>query len=239
MQVGGANTYTGATTINGGVLSINADNRLGTAPGSATADQLVFNGGTLATTANMTLNANRSTTVNAGGGTIDVATGTTLTFGASLSGAGTLTKAGAGTFLLSATNSLSGEFALSAGTLALNGFNFTIGTLHITGNSILDFGNSSASILNATNLIIDTGVTLTINNWVDTVDYFYLVNSPGSQGNAPLNQIVFSGFTGSNTKWQPYDHQVTPVPEPATYGAALIGFSALLLAWRRRRTASA
>ena len=239
LVLGGANTYTGATTLNGGTLSINADNRLGTAPGSATADQLVFNGGTLATTATFALNANRSTTVNAGGGTIDVATGTTLTFSSTLSGAGTLTKAGVGTLLLGATNSLAGEFALNAGTLALNGFNFTIGTLHITGNSILDFGNSSASILNATNLIIDTGVTLTINNWVDTVDYFYLVNSPGSQGNPPLNQIVFSGYTGGNTRWQSYDHQVTPVPEPAAYGAALIGFSALLLGWRRRKTVRA
>lgn len=238
LVLGGANTYTGPTTLNGGILSINADNRLGTAPGSATADQLVFNGGTLATTATLALNGNRSVTLNAGGGSIDVASATTLTFSSTISGGGTLTKLGAGILSLGASTSMGGEFALSAGTLALNGFNFTVGTLHITGNTILDFGNSAASILSATNLVIDTGVTLTINNWINVVDYFYVQNDPGgSAGNAPLNQITFTGgsYTNNDTKWQSYDKQITPAPEPATYGAILAGCATLLLAWRRRR----
>jgi fibronectin-binding autotransporter adhesin len=188
----------------------------------------------------MTLNANRSTTVNAGGGTVDVATGTNLTFNASLTGAGTFTKAGAGTFTVGSNNiDLTGEFALSAGTLALNGFDFNVGTLHITGDSVIDFGNSSASFLTAANLIIDAGVSLTINNWVNVVDYFNVTNNPGgSQGNPPLNQITFTGgsYTNNDTHWNPYDHQITPAPEPATYGAILAGFSTLLLAWRRRRS---
>ena len=238
LVLGGANTYTGPTTLNGGVLSINADNQLGTAPGTVTADQLVFNGGTLATTATLALNGNRSVTLNAGGGSIDVASATTLTFSSTISGGGTLTKLGAGILSLGASTSMGGEFALSAGTLALNGFNFTVGTLHITGNTILDFGNSAASILSATNLVIDTGVTLTINNWINVVDYFYVQNDPGgSAGNAPLNQITFTGgsYTNNDTKWQSYDKQITPAPEPATYGAILAGCATLLLAWRRRR----
>ena len=238
LVLGGANTYTGATTLNGGILSISADNRLGTAPGSATADQLVFNGGTLATTATMALNGNRSVTLNAGGGSIDVASATTLTFSSTISGSGTLTKLSAGILSLGASTSMGGEFALSAGTLALNGFNFTVGTLHITGNTILDFGNSAASILSATNLVIDTGVTLTINNWINAVDYFYVQNDPGgSAGNIPLNQITFTGgtYTNNDTKWLSYDKQITPAPEPATYGAILAGCATVLLAWRRRR----
>jgi fibronectin-binding autotransporter adhesin len=36
LVLGGSNTYSGITTINGGTLSIAADNNLGTAPSSAT-----------------------------------------------------------------------------------------------------------------------------------------------------------------------------------------------------------
>ncbi|MEO6874015.1 MAG: autotransporter-associated beta strand repeat-containing protein [Opitutaceae bacterium] len=238
LVLGGANTYTGATTLNGGTLSINADIRLGAAPGSITADQLVFNGGTLATTANMALNANRSVTLNSDGGTLNVASGTALTFSSTISGTGSLMKLGGGILELGASTSMGGEFALGAGTFALNGFNFSADTLHITGNSILDFGNSTASFLNVNNLIIDAGVLLTINNWVNAVDYFTVQNDPGgSQGNPPLNQITFTGgsYTKNDTKWQPYDSQITPAPEPGVYGAVLAGAATLLLAWRRRR----
>ncbi|MFI5337547.1 MAG: PEP-CTERM sorting domain-containing protein, partial [Opitutales bacterium] len=68
-------------------------------------------------------------------------------------------------------------------------------------------------------------------------DYFYSTNSPGSQGSAPLNQIVFDSptYTGANTKWLGWDHEVSPVPEPSTYGALFMG--AMLVAgwWFRRR----
>ena len=157
-----------------------------------------------------------------------------------MTGAGTLEKAGSGTLTFNSSLNFTGTLTLSGGTLALNGFNLTVGTLHITGNTILDFGNSSASILNATNFVIDSSITLTVNNWVNAVDFFYSQNNPGgSQGTVPLNQITFTGFTAADTKWQSYDHQITPAPEPAVYGAVLTGFSAVLLGWRRRRNSRA
>src|SRR5262249_43291289 len=81
----GKNTYDGPTRINGGVLSISSDANLGTAPGSPTPGKLVIDGGTLQTTASFTLNANRGIALGpssgSGGGTIDLASGTTLTYG--------------------------------------------------------------------------------------------------------------------------------------------------------------
>src|SRR5207248_1202584 len=43
----GANTFNGKTTIKGGRVSVSSDGNLGTAPGSAVADQLKLDGGTL------------------------------------------------------------------------------------------------------------------------------------------------------------------------------------------------
>jgi hypothetical protein len=41
------------------------------------------------------------------------------------------------------------------------------------------------------------------------------------------------------TNWQSWDHQITPTPEPATYGLMMTGALAGLLGWRRwkRKTA--
>jgi hypothetical protein len=50
-----------------------------------------------------------------------------------------------------------------------------------------------------------------------------------------MNRVVFSGFAGDDTKWQAYDRQITPVPEPSAYGAMLLALAGALIAWRRRR----
>src|SRR5207244_8499045 len=108
------------TTINGGTLQIGADNNLGTAPGTATAGQLTFGGGTLATTATFTLNSNRGMAYSSTS-TIDVASSTTLTYGGIAAGAGGLTKTSAGTLTLSGNNTYTGTTTVSAGTLLVNG----------------------------------------------------------------------------------------------------------------------
>lgn len=103
------NSYGGATTINGGVLSIAADSRLGTAPGSATAGHLTLNGGTLRHTSssiggtNSFLAANRGIAIGPAGGTLEVAVSTAvLTYdNGQITGSGnTLTKSGPGTLRL-------------------------------------------------------------------------------------------------------------------------------------------
>src|SRR5208282_3039892 len=137
----------GGTSINGGTLSISADDNLGNAAGS-----LTFNGGTLQTTAAVA--SARAITLNAGGGTVDTA-GQSDALSGVISGAGALTVAdsvGGGVLTLSVANSYSGGTIVNGGTLQagaagafgtgaitlsdtsavavnLNGFNQTIGGL--------------------------------------------------------------------------------------------------------------
>ena len=104
LTLSGTNTYTGMTTIDGGTITVNADAKLGAAPASPTADKLVLDGGTLATTATFTMSANRGISLSSPS-TISVASGTTLTYAGIVAGAGGLTKAGAGGLTLNGANS--------------------------------------------------------------------------------------------------------------------------------------
>lgn len=124
LTLSGANSYSGATTIGAGTLSIAADNHLGTAPGTATPGRLVINGGTFAASGSFALNNNRGIAIGpntgTGTGTMDVASGQTLTYGGILAnngGTGGLIKTGTGTLLLSGSGSWTGATAVNAGTL--------------------------------------------------------------------------------------------------------------------------
>jgi hypothetical protein len=172
-------------------------------------------------------------------------------------GTGTLAFKGGGNL------TLPNNFNFADGTLAFGGT--TIGgtptstlflgnradikTLYLTGDTILDFGNSSASVLNTTNFVVAPGVKISITNWVHLQDYFYANGDfkvfggasavPDVRGTAPQNQLTFSGgginYANNQTAWQSWDKQITPAPEPATYGAVMIAGALGLLGYRRRK----
>jgi autotransporter-associated beta strand protein len=175
-------------------------------------------------------------------------------------GTRSLTKSGAGELILSGDNTFSGGTTVSAGTLTLNNISAlgtgstltlsggtlklstastTVTTLNVTATSTIDFGGANAS-LSLTNLTIAANVTLNIINWVNAADFFVTQNWTGAAfdttGANPMSQVVFNSptYSGDNTKWQAYDKQITPVPEPSAYGAALLGFGGALVTWRRR-----
>ena len=125
------NTYTGTTTINSGTISISLDTGLGAAPGSATAGHLTLNGGTLQSTADFTLDANRGVTLGSSHGTFNVDTGTTLTVAGIIAGSNDLIKLGDGTLILSGVNTYSGDTTISAGTLNISGL---LGSGNYSGN---------------------------------------------------------------------------------------------------------
>ena len=116
LTLSGANTYAGATTITAGTLAAGFDTALGvTGPSGAI---LKFDGGTFQPTAAIT--SSRPVVVAAGGGTFDT-NGFNSTFSGPTSGAGTLTKTGAGDLSLTGTSgSLTGQVDVTAGKLITN-----------------------------------------------------------------------------------------------------------------------
>ncbi|HVA92417.1 MAG TPA: hypothetical protein VNL71_21550, partial [Chloroflexota bacterium] len=83
---------------------------------------------------------------------------------------------------------------------------------------------------------VDAGMTLTVANWANTVDYFYSLMDPGA---ASLGRIAFTGLPGTGGSWQSFDAQIVPVPEPPVYGAGLMLIALALAAWRRKRRSPA
>ncbi len=127
--LGGANTYSWGTVVNGGTLQITSAGNLGPTPGCYLPDNIVLNGGTLEANATFTLGSGRGVLlgpVNGSGvGTFSVTDGNTLTVEGRISdnwgGNGGLVKTGNGTLVLSsAVNDYSGDTLINAGVLQLN-----------------------------------------------------------------------------------------------------------------------
>lgn len=107
----GSNSYTGGTLVSAGTVQVSADANLGQVSGTLTLAE-----GTLSTTGSFTTARNL---VLYDGGTLKVATGTTLGLTSAVTGSGGLTKQGDGTLILAADNSFSGKTIIRAGVLQL------------------------------------------------------------------------------------------------------------------------
>ncbi|MBB4633682.1 autotransporter-associated beta strand repeat-containing protein [Sphingosinicella soli] len=160
----GINSYTGGTTINAGILKVSADANLGAASGA-----LTFDGGTLQTTASMSSIRN-ATLVSTGTFLTDNAT--TFTLSGVTSGAGSLTKSGAGRLVLTADNSYSGGTSIAAGQLQLgNGGTSGWITGDVANNGSLVFNRSDnvgfGNLISGTGSVVQNGpgiLTLMENN---------------------------------------------------------------------------
>ena len=218
------------------ILRFDADNQLANTTAVTLAADGLFN-----------VNGRTETIASiAGAGEIQIGAGqlvsagdTSTEFSGQLTGNGTFTKQGLGTLTLSAaTINYGGTFELNGGTLLLSSTTASFDTLSVTGNTTLDFGGTASS-LSLSTLTIANGVTLTIANWTEGVDALYALTwtngTYDTRGTTPMTQIVFGGFTANDTRWLSIDNQITPVPEPSTYGALL--FATLLggFGWRRWR----
>jgi outer membrane autotransporter protein len=107
-----SNSYTGGTTIAGGLINFNAAGNFGTG-------NITLNGGGLQWAAGTAIDiSGRLNPIGSNGGVFDT-NGNNVIFGSALAGAGGITKQGAGTLTLSAANTYSGGTTIAAGTLAL------------------------------------------------------------------------------------------------------------------------
>lgn len=237
----GTNTFTGLKTLSNGTLNIQSADALGASgnfnisggtinntSGSAIttpsytqswAGDFSFTGSNALNlgTGAVALTANRQITTNA----------STLTVGGGISGAFSLTKAGAGELLLSGTSTYSGGTIINAGTITLGstttllnigtinlnggtlksgsstGFSETMGTLKLSTNSTISLGtgNHALTFANSTTVSWTAATLLTINGWTGTA------GASGSAGKifvgagglnaGQLGQIRFTGFPGT------------------------------------------
>ena len=172
-----ANSYTGQTYVNDGVLSVGADNQLSSAA-------LNLNGGTLQVRSGFV--SSRAVSLGGSGGTFDVADGQVLTLTGAMGGSGGLTLnnggSGTGVLELNSGNTFTGGLTIQSGIVRLN----SNGALHSGGVNPLHFGSGSVARLqiNGTrniavsaltsangNAVVENGAagaaTLTVNNGAD------------------------------------------------------------------------
>ena len=150
-----ANTYTGGTNINAGILNLGTGQSgsggpLGGTGTVASVGTIKFGGGTLQFSASNAVDYSSRFSGSASQPFNIDANGQTVTFASLLaSTGGTLTKLGAGTLITtSSSNSYAGTTTISAGTLQL-GNNGTTGAL-ATGSAIVNNGTLTISRTNNT-----------------------------------------------------------------------------------------
>jgi autotransporter-associated beta strand protein len=175
--LGAANTFTGATTVNSGYLSLLNANALQYSTvylnsADANTNPLNFAGGTftlggLSGSHNLVLSYPDPTILQVGNNNANT------TYSGILSGSGALTKVGTGTLTLSGNNSYSGLTIVNAGTLLINGNQSsatgvvivngggTLGGTGIIGGSVQ--AGDTSPIQGTINLSNNAGGALTIN----------------------------------------------------------------------------
>jgi MYXO-CTERM domain-containing protein len=235
LTLAGANTYTGLTTVSAGAIVLAASNVFADTGRISIASGASLQLNNLADTISRLSGAGTVDFGSAGTGQLRLDSGTS-TFAGSFVGSGELIIGAGATLTLGANfTNTNLKITLDGGTLNLAGYSLTAGALSITGNSTVDFSSGGGSVLAVDSLGFASGsLQLSAQNWADASDYFFS-QTGYAQGSAPLNQVEFQGWSTADTKWQAYDSQITPVPEPATYGAWLLAGLGAVGLWRRHR----
>ena len=190
----GVNTYSGGTTISAGVVQVK-NSTPGTSSSVGTG-AVTLNGGTFQAGAN-NLTFSNAFALNTAGGSVDTNSNTLTLSGAMANGngAGALTKIGAGTLILTGTNSYSGGTTITAGTLQLGNGGTTgsilgdvvdNGTFAINHSNTFTFGNA----ISGTGAFAQNGTGITVLTGTNTY-------GGGTTITAGTLQLGNAGTTGS------------------------------------------
>ncbi|MBD8872774.1 autotransporter-associated beta strand repeat-containing protein [Rhodanobacter sp. DHB23] len=190
----GINTYSGGTTISGGILSVAADDNLGASTGG-----LTLGGGTLENTAAFT--TGRSITLTADS---TLQTDASLEVDGSISGGYALTKTGSGTLTLTGSNSYAGT-SLDDGEIDVgNASALGSGTVAMAQDTTLGFTTSGLTLANAFTLTGDptfdvaAGNTETVSGVISDTD----PTTPGiveKTGGGTLELTANNTYSGGTT----------------------------------------
>lgn len=186
VTLSGANSYTGATIINGGTIKISAANNLGN--NTSATNTITLGGGTLeSTSGTYNLGTNRTVTVNGSGTILADTAASTLTVDGNVQGG----AAGTNTLTVNANTGnviISGNIIDGTGSTAL--IKSSTGTLTLTGTSNAYSGGTSitggvlnvgsAGALGTTGTISMTGGTLQYSA-ANTTDYSSRFSTAASQ----------------------------------------------------------
>ncbi|MBZ9942478.1 autotransporter-associated beta strand repeat-containing protein, partial [Mesorhizobium sp. BR1-1-13] len=208
---GCGNNYTGATTINGGTLSVDclANGTLASGIGASTnasSNLVLANSGVLAYTGG-NVSIDRGFTLASSDSYIDVIGGTTLEFKGTVTGGGRLRKSNSGVLVLSGSNNFTGGTVVDAGVLRAgstnafgSGFSTVTATLDLAGYDQSIFGLSGAGFSGGNVLL--GGATLTFTNG-NNRDYGGVISGSGNLIKNGAAAQVLSGcnntYHGSTT----------------------------------------
>ena len=207
----GANTYTGATTINAGTLSVStignggASSALGAS--SNASSNLVLGGGTLlytgsnaTTDRNITLSAGTTSSFN-----VTNSTAALTLNGTFASTSGGFAKEGSGTLLLSGASGFTGDVFINNGTLRLNtansGYNTALGnytvphTVYVNSGANLTFGATNWTPNGNTGIAIALVVNGTVSGAGSNISTFGPVTMNGGNMSVANGQMRLGNST--------------------------------------------
>jgi fibronectin-binding autotransporter adhesin len=196
------NSYSGGTTLEGGTISIASDGNLGDASGA-----LTLNGGVLQVTGTGLTQLARDIVFGPKGGGFDIAAAAnTFTVTQSFSGTGSLSKAGAGTLLLTNTHTYAGATTVSGGTLLAGrtGSFSPASAFTVAAGATLDlsgFSQSIGSLAGAGTVALGAG-TLSTGSDNTSTTFSGVITGTGGLSKAGTGSLTLTGtssYSGATT----------------------------------------